>query len=59
MFDIDLLIGFLPGLVYGLAVFPIGFAAQEKRLDPVEGHIFEILTEMQILFSGQMSVSES
>jgi hypothetical protein len=51
MFDIDLLIGFLSGLVYGLTVFPIGFTAQEC-LDPVEGHIFEIFTEMQILFSG-------
>lgn len=51
MFNIDLLISFFPGLVYGLTVFPIGFAAQEC-FDPVEGHIFEVLAKIKILFSG-------
>lgn len=58
MFDIDLLIGFLSGLVNSFTVFPIQLAT-EKRLNPIECHIFEVLTEMQIFFLGQMTVSEA
>lgn len=58
MLDIDLLIGFFPGFINSLAVFPI-WLNTEKCLDPVEDHIFEVLTEMQVLFSGQMPIFES
>ena len=58
MLHVDLLVGFLPGLVYSLTVLPVDFVAG-KCLDPVKQHVLEVLAEMQILLAGQMSILEA